>query len=394
MSLRVLRLSTHVLPHQGGQQQHIQRLTSRLASAGVEHFLSYLVGGREVGPGVHLWPAPGAGVSARFPSHTARVLGMWAGVSRGLAYRLRRGFGVDVVHSHGDAAEAWVASRLARRAGAVSVHTIHGGLRSDGVYRLLAGYCFSRVDHLLAVSPAIATDLQAMGIPQKGVTVEPSGIETAAISRVPQSEIDDVAGRFGLSSESEVVLCVARLHPVKGQSVLIEAARLLAESRPGLRVVLVGDGPDRRVLAQQAAGMDQVVMTGDLQPGEVYALLGSSRLFVLPSVSLARQQEGQPTALMEAMAAGRPVVTTSSGGLKTLVTHEREGLVVPENDPRSLAEATQRILDDRSLATRLGRAGAKRVADRDWDAVADRVLALYDRLLSSKGVRTAAGRRP
>ncbi|MBU0515579.1 MAG: glycosyltransferase, partial [Proteobacteria bacterium] len=132
------------------------------------------------------------------------------------------------------------------------------------------------------------------------------------------------------------------------------------------------------------------IFAGNLSPAEVYALLHLATVFVLPSVTLPRQQEGTPTALMEAMAAGRPVVATLTGGTPELVRDGVDGLLVEEKDATALAAALGALVDDPELARSLGESGRCRVRDRDWGVVARRILDLYGRLVTRSAMASQA----
>ncbi len=379
MSLSVLRLSACVPPHPGGQERHVARLTGRLAALGVRQHVLFQVGRPLAGAtGSHrlAWPGWLSGVE----SHTLRAAHLGIRSMMRLRGLLAAGERFDVVHSHGDAAEALAGAWLARRAGAVSVHTIHAGLPPGRVYAGWARRALGGADLVVAVSEPIRAQVVALGVPASRVMVQSSGIETARLQRrVPDQEAA-LAARLGLTPGAPTAVCVGRLHPFKGQEHLIRAAGLLAADHPDLKVVLAGDGPDRKRLEALARGRDEVVFAGNLSPAEVYALLHLATMFVLPSVILPRQQEGTPTALMEAMAAGRPVVATRTGGTPELVRDGADGLLVEERDATALAATMAVLLRDQTLARRLGESARRRVAGRDWDVVAARILDLYRRL--------------
>ncbi len=161
--------------------------------------------------------------------------------------------------------------------------------------------------------------------------------------------------------------CVASLRPYKGHEVLIEAAEILRRGGLDLRVVLVGDGELRRRLEARVAraGLrDVVVLRGALPHQEIPAVLAGATALVLPSVTARDgQMEGIPVALMEAMAAGVPVVASRLSGIPELVRDGETGLLVPERDAVALAAAMERLARDPALAGRLADAGRRAVRD-------------------------------
>jgi colanic acid/amylovoran biosynthesis glycosyltransferase len=153
------------------------------------------------------------------------------------------------------------------------------------------------------------------------------------------------------------VVCVASLLPKKGHADLIDALALLAERRPGIVLELVGDGPEReRILrrARERGVAERVCLLGARSSEQVRATLANARAFALPSVRLASgRMEGIPVAMMEAMASGVPVVATRLSGIPELVQDGVTGLLVEPGDPRGLAAALGRVLEDDSLAAEL-----------------------------------------
>jgi glycosyltransferase involved in cell wall biosynthesis len=153
------------------------------------------------------------------------------------------------------------------------------------------------------------------------------------------------------------VVCVASLFAKKGHLHLVEALGLLAESRPGIALELVGEGPERdRILrrARERGVAERLSLLGTRPSADIRATLAGARVFALPSVRLpSGRMEGIPVALMEAMAAGVPVVATRLSGIPELVQDGVTGLLVEPGDPRGLAAAIARLLDDDALAGEL-----------------------------------------
>jgi glycosyltransferase involved in cell wall biosynthesis len=163
-------------------------------------------------------------------------------------------------------------------------------------------------------------------------------------------------------------VCVASLRPYKGHAVLLDACRLLRDRGVRVRTLLVGDGELRRrlearIAREGLAGM--VKLLGARPHEEIPALLAGATAMVLPSVRARDgQMEGIPVALMEAMAAGVPVVATRLSGIPELVVDGETGLLVPERDPAALADGMERLAGDPALGARLAAAARDAVAER------------------------------
>ncbi|TCP39565.1 glycosyltransferase family 4 protein [Rhodovulum marinum] len=167
---------------------------------------------------------------------------------------------------------------------------------------------------------------------------------------------------------------VGRLTAIKGLRVLLEAFARARETWPDLHLTLVGDGEDRAHLEALAAPLgDAVAFTGYRSQEGVAETLAASDVFVLPSFS-----EGLPVVLMEAMAAGKPVIATQLAGVGELVEEGVSGFLVPAGDAESLAERMVRIAGDPALRETMGAAGQARVrADFDVRQEAARIGALF-----------------
>ncbi|HWP65222.1 MAG TPA: glycosyltransferase family 4 protein [Candidatus Limnocylindria bacterium] len=174
--------------------------------------------------------------------------------------------------------------------------------------------------------------------------------------------------------EGPYLLAVGRLAPQKGFDVLLDA---LAMCRHTVPLVIAGDGPDRAALAARAARLgppDRVVLLGDVPRTRVRQLLRGAALVLMPS-----RFEGNPLIAIEAMQAGAPLIASDIPGLPPELRPGETGYLVPPEDPAALAAAIDALLDDASLARRLGAAAAQAARDMPaWPTIAAEVLAVYD----------------
>jgi glycosyltransferase involved in cell wall biosynthesis len=185
---------------------------------------------------------------------------------------------------------------------------------------------------------------------------------------------------IGAPDESLLIICAARLHPVKRQDVLIEALGCLPEAagRP-VHLVLAGDGGERAALETLAARVapGRVHVLG--MRGDVPDLLAQADAFALAS-----RMEGLPISVLEAMLAELPVVASRVGGLADAVADGETGLLVPSGDARALADALARVLGDAGLRRRMGEAGRRRVRERfSLAGMVERTAAVYDELVNA-----------
>ena len=182
--------------------------------------------------------------------------------------------------------------------------------------------------------------------------------------------------------KEDLIVTVGRLDPIKGFDVLIEALGELKRRGRRFRCQLIGEGPLRRELQ---AGIDRLGLAGTVELAgarpqtDVRAALGAATIFTLPSlIAPSGDRDGIPVSLMEAMAAGAPVVSTRLSGIPELVDDQHEGLLVPPRDAQALAGALGRLLDDAALRRRLALAARAKI-EREFDAAreANKLLRLF-----------------
>jgi glycosyltransferase involved in cell wall biosynthesis len=219
------------------------------------------------------------------------------------------------------------------------------------------------------------------GLPAAQVVVIPNGIDPAQLTAPTSPEADAAALRrtFGLPSACRVVITVGRLAVNKGQHHLVAAAPAVLARFPAVHFLLVGEGEARPGLAAQVAALGlegHVTLAG--HRNDVPALLRGSDVFVLPSLA-----EGFALALLEALAAGLPVVATRVGGAEEVIVPGENGFLVPPGDPDALAAALMAALALSPTEVAAMREAARRMAARfDLTHTAAQTLALYRRLSS------------
>jgi glycosyltransferase involved in cell wall biosynthesis len=183
------------------------------------------------------------------------------------------------------------------------------------------------------------------------------------------------------------VLYLGHLIPRKGYDVLIRAFASAAKDRPAWRLVFAGSGElDRaRQLAAEFGVGDRVAFEGWIGPARKTDLLARAAIFALPSY-----QEGLPMSVLEAMAAGIPVVVTPVGGIPDLVADGESGFIVPAGASSELAAALTRLMDDEGLRHAVGERGQRAVRHLDPEPLAQEWLSAYRRVLSTESREGAA----
>ncbi|MBI4717767.1 MAG: glycosyltransferase [Planctomycetes bacterium] len=282
-----------------------------------------------------------------------------------------------LVHSllfHANLAARWAARRAGLPPACVvcEIQTVEVERR----WHLLVDRCTHRgCRFTIGNSPAVLDHLaRRAGIPRSRQRLVRGGIDPAALASTPSVD----RGTLPVSTVAPLVFWAGRLDPVKGLDTLVQAFRVVAAHTPA-HLLLAGDGPIRPALERWITGAcmnERVHLLGMRR--DVPALLKAADVFAFPS-----RTEGLPNALLEAMAAGCPVVATDVPGCRELVRHDQTGLLVPCGDYSTLAVSILRLLRDRPYARRLAAAAEEAVA-RDWHirGTFDAYAAIYDEILA------------
>ena len=305
----------------------------------------------------------------------------------GAALRARAGAS-DVVHVHGLwHVPGWLAARIARRAGVPYVISprgmldpsalAHHGLRKRLTYAAVARRPLAGAALLMASSPPEAARLAALGLGVPVATV-PNGVGEPGASAAARAALDR---RLDLDPAAPLVVVLGRLHPIKRLDLVAAAFDRVRAARPDARLVVAGPdegGHRRRVEPLFARAGAAVRFAGPLDREQVWALLG--RAAVLVSCSDA-ESFGQ--SVLEAMAAGVPVVATRTVPWAELETHGA-GRWVPQT-AEALAEGVLDVLADPARARAMGERGRARAREAySWDAVAERVRGHYEAVVAAR----------
>lgn len=273
---------------------------------------------------------------------------------------------VDVVHSH-DHYNSIFATICARVAGTPAVIASRRWLEPPRHgHELLSRMAYRLAHHVLANSASVAAYLtDSQGVRSSRVVVIPNFVDESAFEPIPAGSKHDLRRAFRIPGDAPVVGIVANLSPVKDHATLLRAIAELRPRWPTLQLILVGDGACR---ADLEALVDKLGLQGAVHFAGFQ--MSTSNLHHAFDVSvLCSTSEGFSNSIVEAMAAGRPVVATNVGGNQNAVKEGLTGLLVPPRDPLRLAAAIEELLENPELRRTMGSAARERAA-KEFSAAA------------------------
>ncbi len=286
--------------------------------------------------------------------------------SRFLASRIREyvvGHRIRMVHTHSPRTILAAAMALAGRRQTIHLATKHllfapRDRRWGLIYTLVDRLSLYLPDHLVSVSKTMCRQIVAYpGLDSRRVTAIRSGKDYDSYHVAEQRA--PCRRELGLAAGCEAIGYAGRMEKVKRLDVLLRAFAQVLDRHPQARLLMIGEGELRPKLERLAASLDvshAVIWTGFRQ--DIPRLLAAMDVYVQPSVN-----EGLPLSILEAMAAGKPIVATRVGGIVEQIGHEVTGLLVPLDSREALAQAILRLLEDKHLAERVGRQARSRVVE-------------------------------
>lgn len=376
-ALRVALVSEPFYPDVGGMPEHVHNLACQLARRG--HDVTVVTTAYPAAPGLMPRQAPYRVV--RLGRATSHIMSNGSQHHVAVGWRLRSQMqallsspAFDIVHVHGPIFPTL--SLLAIQcapAGSKLVGTLHTHFAESAALRLLRRPLqryLDALDGIITVHENALRSLQRVGFRCPATRIE-NGVDLQAwAAGRPMAALRD--GRFN-------ILVQARLEPRNHIATLLSAmVRLDASTRDRLRVVVIGDGPDRARLQKMAAGLHVDFVGAQLDRRVDYAQSCDAYYF---SAAIA----SHPMSLLEGMAAARPILAHDIDGVRELVTDGVEGFLLPLNDAAAMAQALRKLLGlSPAQRAAMAQAAHRRAEPFAWEHIADRILAYYRALLDGK----------
>ncbi|MCK9364724.1 MAG: glycosyltransferase [Syntrophales bacterium] len=284
----------------------------------------------------------------------------------------------DLVHTHGYFASTF--GRLAAILASIPVIITHVhstyydySKRNIWIERFLSRW----TDRIICISRAVEEFVTLTeGIHQDKTALIYNGV---ALPGHPACGREKMRNSFNIYAEAVVIIIVASLTENKGHGLLMAALAPLTQRFPALRLIIVGDGPLREPLSKESRrlGIEKAVIFTGIRT-DISALLNMADIFVLPS----QLREGLGVALIEAMAAGLPVIGTAIGGIPELIQENENGLLVPPGSVEALTTSLEKLISDPAARKMMGQKGTQMYQERFTMSMMTRQIeTLYDQLL-------------
>jgi glycosyltransferase involved in cell wall biosynthesis len=293
--------------------------------------------------------------------------------------------GFDIVHSH-RYKENILAALVKKKCGVKRlVQTVHGLQEDLKGFRSIKSHLYMRLDRyfarrffdkIIVVSSDIRSRLRRFYNPDR-IEIIYNAVDISQLR--PTKDKTALRNEFDIKTNEFVIGTAGRMVPVKGYDVLLKAVGILSRSKTNVRFILAGEGPLKEKLERQVADYgvkDRVTFVGfrDDMPD----FLNCLDLFIMSS-----HHEGIPMVLLEAMALRKPIVATAVGGITEVVESDMSALLVDPGNPRSLADACGRLIDDPDLARRLAHEAEKRIQKSfSLDIHKEKLFRLYTGMLN------------
>lgn len=348
-------------PNARGLEIHVRNLSQKLAKLGhTVHLISTNVNEGENTSNIQEYKVP----STKNEFFNSIVFSIWV-----LIYMTRIGNEkIDVYHFHGAPYLKLFGELIFKLKKKRVVYTIHGSFTPT----LRTKFLFTAIGQnvkIIAVSDNIRKLLTSEYL-ISDVSSVPTGIHL--------SHFKDINGN---GRHGNIILFVGCLTKDKGVNYLIECMTEVWKRYRNARLIIVGDGPMKEELitrSEEISSLGNIEFKGQIKHEDIPYLMDGADLFVLPSIRTTDSIEGTPTVLIEAMAAGLPIVASSVGGIPEMIKNRENGLLVGEKKSLDLAEKICQILANPELRSLCGNNNKAECKRYDWDLVIEKIFNAYD----------------
>lgn len=299
---------------------------------------------------------------------------------------LSRKYKFDVIHAHWLLPNGFISAVVNRLLKIPYVITLHGSdifvSKQNFIFKNMAKWTLKHAAMVTSVTPAFLPELAALGVPEQKRCMIPNGVTPSVFSTPSQKKITEMRERLSIPDDCLVVFALGRIVLKKGFNVLIQALPYVQEKFQDVKVIIGGDGTDLsrlKALATELGVTDIVQFPGTINRTDVPVFFYLSDLFVLPAVFDPKGNvDGCPIVILEAMACGKPVVSSDISGIPIVVKDGETGLLVGEKNVQALATAIISLLENPEKREQFGRAGKLRIQQElTWTKTIEQFIKIY-----------------
>ncbi len=368
--MRIARIIEYFPPYIGGMERHGLILSREQVKLG--HDVEIFIGVGDTGIFPNTFKAP-----LGFLPLYSRIRRLWFNVwAYFIVKKHHRKNPYDIIHVHGDFAEAFFGGRLSKKLGIPSVLTIHAGLNKKHLRQKNRKF-FDNISKIICVSREIADELKIISVAEEKIEIISSGICLDEFKNVDKNAVIDLRDKYS----KPIIISIGVLRINKGFSYLINAFKEVLNKFNSATLLIIGDGPEKNNLKKQSKNISNILFLGRQEHNKVIEYLQVSDVFVLASISTFNDREGTSTVVMEAMAAGLPIVATKVGGNPYLIKDNDNGFLVNPGNSSELSQTIIKLLNDSELTKKISAQNLEDIKQKDWPIIAKKIAEIYQSLL-------------
>ena len=299
---------------------------------------------------------------------------------------LHRKHRFDVIHAHWLLPNGFIGAIVSKLCKIPVVITLHGSdifvSKLNPIFKAIAKWTLKHTAMVTSVTPAFLPELTALGVPEERRCLIPNGVDPEVFPPPTPKQLTELQNKLSIPEGQHVVFALGRIVLKKGFDILIRALPSVREKCPQTTVIIGGDGSDLerlKALAKEKGVSDIIRFPGTIDRLEVPIYFYLSDLFVLPAVVDPKgNMDGCPIVILEAMACGKPVVSSAISGIPIVVQNDKTGLLVDEKNPDALAAAISSLLKNPEKREQFGRAAQQRIRhELTWAKTIEQFINIY-----------------
>jgi len=288
----------------------------------------------------------------------------------------------DVIHAHGyqfftsDAAA--MMSKIKRKPLILTLHGFPRGftkLTHKTYFHLIGKKTLTAAKKIIAVSNAVKREFKAIGVQKEQISIIPNGIDLEGFKHMPDGK--NFKKRMNIKENERMALSIGRLEEVKGFHHLIMALDKIREKTAPIKLVIAGPefnyGQQLRKLVAETKMADRVIFYGPIDGREKLEALAATDIAIMPSI-----YEGFSIFLLEAMAAGKPVIATKTGVAQELIKHGKNGFLINPGNVEELSGKIIEILNNNRISSLMAQESRNTANAFDWKKMAEQVISVYN----------------